>query len=289
MFEPLAAFAGYKLGQAQGSKNRGGGSTNAHYTPGGIRFDPAEIDRGFASALGRAPSESERAYFGRMLEGGFLDASEIGDFLQSHPEAQRRNLDRDAGAYEARLGANDSTILNKGADVLAGRFATQGRTGSSGYLAAFANAARDLSMARQERVTSFYGGGLQNIQQATLGRSQMLQGRADSRMAGRDARAQGMEDYYRQRDDFNSQMQDQSRRNLQGALTNAAIQLPISAAGAYLGGLGYAKGLGAAAGTGGGTLASNYRALDYSLGSGPGQNYFGDYNSPGVPYLRRPY
>ena len=240
-------------------------------------INPDEINAQFQQYLGRPATQGELQEFQRYGNSGYVDlgASDIGQMLQSHPEVQQRQLQSYGQQYEGALGASDNRLLSLAQDQIKGDFARQGRQpAGSSYTAAFANAAQNLAMQRQSSLASFYGRGYEGIMANSVaqGRDAQQFGR-NTLTAARD-RQFAEQDYYRGRDDFAGDLRTQSTRNLQGALTNAAVNLPGQLGSAYmLGGMGG----GGAAGT---PAVGRYLSGQASGGLGQAGRTPGLYNYP---------
>lgn len=245
------------------------------------------INDQFRQLLGRDAHPDEIQVFNEFMKENDLQPYEIGQIIQSHPEYQQNLLTQQGGQYADLLGKSDERILGLAQDQARGDFARMGRASSSGYTAAFANAARDLAMGRQQQLAQFYGQGYGGIRNLAAGQGQNALQRGYGLRDERRQRGWAIDDYYRQQNDFNSALKGQSRRNLQGSLTEAGIKLGT---GLISGGL--SMGLsGMTPGAGGGP--GGFSGLGGS-GSGAGLGYnpslYGSYNSmPGYysGYMRR--
>ena len=166
----------------------------------------------FQQLLGRAPSQDELDYFNKFISSGELQAAEIGQILQSLPEYQSAQLNKNTDAFGQRLQANDQQILQQGADIAGAqatsRFAGLGRPNSSAMAAQVfgqtGQLASSLAQNRQSALADFYGRGLQ--QNAALGAQQGM-GATNRGYSERDTMRQrgwDIEDYYRQQNDYNN-------------------------------------------------------------------------------------
>lgn len=201
------------------------------------------INDEFQRILGRAPTQEESQFFQRFIDEGHIQPYEVGQFLQSQPEAQQRRLPGMANQYSQYLAQQDEELLNRSGQQLQSQFARQGRSiGGSGYAAAYANAGRDLALARQQPLSAFYGNQLQNISGGYGQGAQSLQRGYGLRDEQRQ-RNWDVEDYYREQNDLQGQLRGQGVRNMQGALLNTGLNLATRGIGAsmgYAGGGGWA-------------------------------------------------
>lgn len=212
----------------------------------------------FRQALGRDPREDEVQYFQNFIDNGDLSPNDLVNILGASEEGQKRSLTSYGKQYEDALGASDSAILGKAGAALQGQFTRMGRPSSSGYGNAFGGAAQNLAMQRQSQLASFYGNGYQGIMGNTVSAGQGALNRGMGLRDERRNRAYALEDYYRQKNDYEASMKSQERRNLGPQLIKAGVQGAMSIAGAYAGGKGFAAGLG---GDGSGaTPSSSYNA-----------------------------
>lgn len=223
-----------------------------------------EIAQQFQAILGRAPNQSEIANFKRFGGTGQVDltAADIGEILRGHPEARMKQLQTYGQAYGQELGRGDEEVLGKAQGQLLSDFARQGRsmTGSP-YLAAFANAARDLALARQSKVADFYGGGLGDIFSETGAQAQQTRQFGLGQLEKSRQREFDAQDFYRQKDQFNDYLGQQNKANRNQALIGAGLGLAGAAAGGFFapaGASGMGKLLGAQIG---GQLGSSFGAF----------------------------
>ena len=204
----------------------------------------------FQRVLGRAPRPDEVSYFTKFLNEETLSPLEIGQILQSSPEYQQTLLKRQGQEYEGYLAASDAHNLGRAQEDITSQYRNLGRPDSSGVAGAFASAAKDLAARRQDALASFYGGGLQNISGAYSQQGQGAQQRGYALTDRRQQRAWDLEDYYRQRDDYNAAMKSQSGMNLKNQLIGGAFSLASSGIGGYASGAGLKAGLGLLGGRG---------------------------------------
>ena len=233
------------------------------------------VNRQFQEILGRQPTQAETEYFSRFINAGDLDLQEVAQILQSMPEYQRTQLNRDVDSYGQKLQANDEQILRQGADIAGAqvnsRFAALGRPVSSAMGASVfgqtGQLANSLANNRQSALADFYGKGLSNIS----GMGAAMGNNAASRGYGlrdrRTERGYEIEDYYRQKNDAASYEKSHSGWN---AITpEFAISKGIDvggriAAAAATGGTSeVARGL-FSGGGGGGSSAGGYTPKSYN-------------------------
>lgn len=214
----------------------------------------SDINNQFRQILGRDATADEQSFLGKFIQEGSLQPQEIGQFLQSLPEYQQSQLDKNVGAFDQRLQASDTQALQQGANIAGSqsqaRFSGLGRPNSSGLAASvFGQTGRlsqDLAQRRQSALADFYGRGLQQnaLMGAQQGQAALQRGyglRDESRQ-----RQYEIEDYYRQKNDAESARLGQSGWN---AITpefavNAAIGTAGKIGAAYAGGMGASKGMG---------------------------------------------
>lgn len=196
----------------------------------------------FKSVLGRSPTADETEFFQKFIKEENLTPYEIGQILQSTPEAQQSRMKTQGAEYESLLAGADERALGQAQDQITQRMLGQGRqTSGSGYAGAYFSAARDLASARQNKMADFYGGGIQNVNQTYSSQGQSALGQGYGQRQAKQDRAWALEDYYRQQNDFNNYLRGQSTRNLQGSLMNAGLGLATT---------GLTGGMGAAFGSG---------------------------------------
>lgn len=209
-----------------------------------------DLDAVFRQFLGRAPSQQELDFFGKFIDEGHLQPYEVGQYLQASPEATQSRLPAQTQEYSQVLAGQDEAIMSRAGDQLASQFYQQGRPRSSGYTAAYLNAARDLAISRQPQVADFYRQGAQGVSQ---GFQRFGEGGVERGYGLRDQMRQrqwGIDDYYRQQNDFNSYLRGQESRNLRGSLINAGIGLGTRGIGAGMGAMGSGGWAGASEGFG---------------------------------------
>lgn len=212
-----------------------------------------QLNRIFQRELGRDARPDEFDFFSRFVREGDLQQYEIGETLGATPEAAKQDLRAQTEMFRSELGRSDKGILGEAGDVLAGRFAAQGRSGrGSAFTAAFANAAADLARIRQGQVAQFLGRG---IPQAFGQRQQFGQAVRERGYGLRDERRQRnqrLADWRMQLEAQQDMLKTQSRRNLQSGITQSLVRAGL--------GIGRA-GLSAGAGGGGGFFGRFGKAL----------------------------
>lgn len=167
----------------------------------------------FRDVLGRLPSQDELDYFQKFITEGRIQPQEVGQILQSTPEFQQTQLNKNTEAYGQRLDASNNEALQRGADVAGAqaqsRFAGLGRPNSSALAASVfgqtGQLAGQLAQQKQSALASFYGQGLQTNQNAYAQQGQGILNNAygmrdEERIAQRN-RNWEIEDYYRQQND----------------------------------------------------------------------------------------
>lgn len=195
-------------------------------------------------------------YLQTFIDQGHLTPYEAAQLLQSTPQAQERRLPGQAQQYSDYMGQQDNAIMQKSADSLTSQFYQQGRPRSSGYVGAYANAARDLAISRQPMLAQFYGQGLQNVNNAYGQYGQQFMQRGQGLQDQARQRQWAIEDFYTQQNSYNDYLNAANRRNRNqqiGSLVGTGIG---AAAGSVVPGVGTMMGarIGGALGGGFGGL-----------------------------------
>lgn len=185
----------------------------------------AEIDEQFRSILGRQATEAEKSFFEKFLQSNDLSPFEVGMILQSLPEYQSRQLGAQTTDLEQRLAASDQAILGDAQKQLQSRFRQLGRPDTTGLSAAFADTAGNLARDRAGDLANFYAGGLGEIRSSRLGLGQGALSRGYGIRDERRHRENAIADYYRQLNDQQGLLRQQSIRNLQSGLLQGGIGL----------------------------------------------------------------
>lgn len=223
------------------------------------------INQYFQQHMGRNANPDETSYLKTFVDNGHLKPFELGQIIQGLPEAQARNLQTQGQNYSNVLAGQDTNILNKASDQIRSQQFQQGRQDTGAYINAFASAAQNLAMQRQQPIAQFYGQGYSSLFNQPQQMGQQVQNRGYALTDEARKRQYEIEDYYRQQNDFNNALPGQATRNLQGNLVGL--------------GLGAAKpGIGAAMGGGFGGLGGG--GMPQGMGNGS-NGYFGP-NGPGV-------
>lgn len=191
-------------------------------------YDVGALGSQFKQALGRDARPDELEFFKQAVERGEISPYEVGQFLSSTPEAQQTRLTKQGAEYSNLLNAGDTDYFNRAQEQLTSNFAQQGRRpgGSSGYAAAYANAARDLQLQKQKSLANFYAGGFQNIDQNALRQGAQAQSRQYQMGDETRQRAYDLQDFYRQanldRESLNYKNQMNRRQGLMGGIGGIA-------------------------------------------------------------------
>lgn len=204
------------------------------------------IAQQFQEILGRVPTQDEIDYFGRFIKDGELQPHEIGLILQTLPEFQQSQLQKNTAQFGEQLNTQNAAILDQAAAAANSRFAGLGRPTTSALGASVLRAGGQLAQDRQNALASFYGRGLEgNVALGQkLGTASIQRGyneRDTKRQRGWD-----IQDYYRQKDDYESARRAASGWN---AITpefaiGQGLSLGGKLAGSYIGGrAGAGKGL----------------------------------------------
>ena len=195
----------------------------------------------FQRVLGRAPREDELNYFYRFLFEESLSPNEIGQILESSPEYQTKlqqgQQAQQLQEFQGLLGAGDRQVLGQAQDLLTGQFAKMGRSGSSGYVSAFANAARDLALQRQNQLAGFYASTVPGRQAAlsnlAIGQGQQAFGGALNTRAYNIGRENELSDFYRAQDQYNDALNQHRRGSRAGAIGRAVGGLAGAGIGSF--------------------------------------------------------
>lgn len=194
-----------------------------------------DIQSQFVRVLGREARPDEIEYFKQAVDKGDLSPYEVGEILTGTQEYQTRLLSTQGQDYTRLLAANDSDVLRRAEDQISGSLARQGRGGSSSYTAAFANAARDLAIARQSQLGDFYKARLGGLANQGVQGSLMARGRAAGLADETRQRQYDLQDFYRQANynrDWLDYMDRQNRRKSEGAflgsIAGGALGLGLS-------------------------------------------------------------
>lgn len=204
-----------------------------------------DIRRLYIQEAGRDPSPAEIADARRFSQNDFvgLSGSDIGALGMSDPRSRLNQLRQYGGMFERDLQGGDDRYLQMAQDRLQSDFMRQGRgLGGSAYVNAFANAARDLALQRQSRVSDFYQPGYQQVfneigQRGLQARQQGYRGLERARERDYEVR-----DYFQQQNDYNNYLGGQQKRNMQGALLQGGLGIIGSAVGGLAQGYGMGKG-----------------------------------------------
>ena len=207
-----------------------------------------EIHDVFRRTLGREARADEFDFFRKFIDEGDLSLLEVGQVLEGSPEAQQTRQRGQRQEYADFLAGSDKQVLGQAGDELTSRFRQMGRTpSSSGYVAAFADTARQLAMARQAQLAPFVAGGLQDLQGAYAAGGAGAQARGFGQRDLKQQRAWGIEDYYREKSDYDNYLNQQQRLNRQRTMAQFGGAAIGAGVGGFLGGV-----PGARAGAGGG-------------------------------------
>lgn len=204
----------------------------------------AEIRDAFQKELGRDATSAEMSYFldiGAAKTGvPGMRPYEAQQAIAGTPEAQQRQLMGFSKIYGEQLGAGDEQILGKAQSMLTGQFAGLGRQFSSGYVGAFASAARDLALARQQAQAGFVGQGLGQIFGNT---AQQGQYQTERRYGLEDTQRKYEQDldlakywYQRQSNDYQDQLNQARRLQRQSGLAGLGGSLIGAGIGGFMGG-----------------------------------------------------
>ncbi len=166
--------------------------------------DSAPIQEQFQAILGRAATPSELQYLGKFMDEGHLQPQEIGQFLQSMPEFQQTQLNKNTQAYGAQLNEQNKAILDQAGAAANSRFASLGRPNTSAQGASVLQAGGQLAQQRQSLLADFYGRGLNQNQALGAQQGSYALQRGYGQRDEQKRRNWEIEDYYRQQNDFNT-------------------------------------------------------------------------------------
>ena len=175
------------------------------------------LEAQFQSVLNRPPNPEEIKFFDKILKSGDLQPYEVGLFLQNLPEVQQPRLEAQGKQLEGYLGASDTELLGRAADVARGQAVRLGRPDTSMIGSQIASAGRDLAINRRDILANFYGGGLQNISNWYANMSNQSLGRAyglrdETRTFERDKQLAQL-NYDTQKRDYQNALNDYYRRS----------------------------------------------------------------------------
>lgn len=187
----------------------------------------------FTRLLGREPRQDELDFFKKFIDQGELTEFEVGQILQSTPEFQQTQLRTQGQELGQQLAQGDERILGRAADQIQSRFRRQGRAGSSGESAQFAQTAGNLAAQRQQQLAGFFGQGLGGIRQLGVQQGLGAQERGFGVRSDLLNRSRQLEDFRLERQSFEDQLSTQNRRNRQNAFLQAGLNLPGQLLGAF--------------------------------------------------------
>ena len=203
-----------------------------------------------------------------------LTSFDVQQIFQATPQYQQQQLAQNGNQMQNLLGASDQRILGLSQQALTGQFAQQGRNiGSSGYLGAYANAAANLAMGRQQQMANFYGGGFQNIMQSSTQQGQQAQGYGQNQMASTLGFTR-QQQLMAQQLQLQNQMNAANRRRGMFGMAGGALGMGL---GGILGGPAGAM-MGGQLGSGFGQYAAGSPNYSYGGGGGSGGLYSGGYS-----------
>lgn len=235
-----------------------------------MAINSGDISQVYQNALGRSPTAAETNSFMQYANNGSvpLTSFDLQQIVQGTPEYQQQQLQNYGQQFQNTLGTSDSRILGISQNNVMQQFASQGRNaGSSGYLNAYANAAANLAMSRQQQLANFYGTGYTNILGSGTQQANASQGNAISQQNSALGFQRQMQLYQQQQTDYQNWANSQQRKGLGLALTGRALDVlaPSLSNSNSLGG-------GNAGGGGGGYPG-------YTNGGGAGGGYTSGYGS----------
>lgn len=148
-----------------------------------------------------------------------MTSLDVGQMMMQSPTYQNAQLSRYGNQLQDMLGQSDQRIMNIAQGNLQQQFAEQGRGGgSSAYLNAFANAAANLAMSRQQAVAGFMGQGYGNIMDNSMGQANRAQDFGQSQQASTLGWGRQQDMMNRQMNFYNDMMNQQRRMQRNSAL-----------------------------------------------------------------------
>ncbi len=219
-----------------------------------MAYDQSQINQIFQSSIGRQGTDAEHKFFQPYVDAGTISPYQIGQYLQSTPEAMQSRLGQQQNQFGAILGQNNQQILGQAADAANASFAQNGRQFSSGQGNAVLQAGQQLASQQSPTLAAFYGQGQNALNNNFMSQGQDALSRAYNLSDSNTAYQRQQAFYNQQQNDYNNYLGGQQTRNMQGALFNAGVSLP----GQLLGAAGQAKQNGGGA-TGFGALFSDVR------------------------------
>lgn len=179
----------------------------------------------FNQYLGRDITPPELEYLNRIGKEGGLGDFELGQIIQSLPEAQTRQVQQTGPQIEQALAGGDQRFLERAGDQLTQQFYKQGRPVSSGYTAAYFNAARDLGIQRQHILGQYYAGSLGQQPERAFSVGQETQARGFGERETLRRRDWDIHDYESQKNFMMDAYNMQNRKNYQNALWGAGANV----------------------------------------------------------------
>ncbi len=210
------------------------------------------VQRIFQEIYGRAASADEANYFAKEIAQG-KSAYELGQELQSLPEYQRVQAQKDRASLDTELQAQQQQVFQRAQPEIIASFMRAGRLNSTGLQSAMAKAQQDLDRERQLQLTNV---GVQDNATIRGNAFQDFLRRDQPYQAGRETfspaalyntslgflnqgvgRQREIDDYYRQQSDYNRYMDQQQQGNRQAALYGLGGQVLGAGLQAGIGGL----------------------------------------------------
>ena len=198
-----------------------------------------DIREQFQRVLGRDARPDEIQFLGKFIDQNELSLFEVGEIIGGLPEARQQQDVAQRQELQQGLAQDDERILGMAEDRITRNFLKQGRPGSSGRIAAFADAAQNLASQRQKESLNLMMNQFNMQSKLSLGQASQARGRGQDIRQDRVNRERQMEDFRMNEALFNRQLRSQGIRNLQSSLTNAGIGLASKGLGA-----GFAAGMG---------------------------------------------
>lgn len=217
-----------------------------------MAYDQTQLDQIFNQALGRNGTDAEHTFLKSYVDQGFISPAEIGHYLSGTPEALKNRLAQQQDQFGGILSQGNGQILSDAAKAANAQFAQNGRQFSTGQTAQTLQAGQQIAAQQSPLLAQFYGQGQQGLNDSYYQQSAGALNWARNQAEEYKQRQWSIEDYYRQKNDYDSYLNSANNRAKWGAVGSLAG----AGLGAYLGG---PKGrmLGAAVGSqAGGSLGS---------------------------------
>ena len=197
-----------------------------------MAYDQNQINGIFSQVLGRNPTDAENQFLKSYVDQGFLQPYQIGQYLQSTPEAMSSRNNAQQNQYAGMLTQNNSQILGQAADAANASFAQNGRQFSSGQGNAVIQAGQQLAAQQSPMIAGNFQNNYNNLSSAYMNQGQDALSRAYNLTDSNTAYSRQLDMYQRQANDYQNLLRQQSTRGLQQGLIGLGGGLIAGAAGA---------------------------------------------------------